>query len=59
MRLRSLAMALRSSSSRACCARSAFSASSRASIVWFRDVLPTTQGRIQKNVTGKKMSFGS
>ena len=58
MRLRSAAIARRSSSSRACCARSAFSASSRVSIVWFRSVLPTTQGTIQKKVTGKKMSLG-
>ena len=53
------AIARRSSASRACVARSAFSASSRASSVWLRIVRPATHGTIQKNVTGKKTSFGS
>jgi hypothetical protein len=56
---RSDAIARRSSSSRACSARSAFSASSRASIVWLRIVRPASQGTKQKTPIGKSQSLGS
>ena len=58
-RRRSAAMARRSSSSRSCSARSAFSASSRASRVWLRIIRPTSHGTTEKKTTGKKMSAGS
>ena len=59
MRERSLTIARRSSSSRACSASSAFSASSRASSVWLRIARPASQGAMPKMAIGKNQSLGS